>query len=88
MEKKAILDRIEDGQVAVLLIDSHEEEWNVSASLLPKGSQEGASLLVTIENQQVIHIQLDEASQYIAKERITKKMSQLKKQTKSKFKKK
>ncbi|KYG30747.1 DUF3006 domain-containing protein [Alkalihalobacillus trypoxylicola] len=88
MEKKAILDRIEDGQVAVLLVDYYEEEWNVSATLLPKDSQEGASLLVTIENQKIIHIQLDEAAQYISKERITKKMSQLKKQTKSKFKKK
>ena len=46
--QKAILDRIEDGTFAVLLVGEEEVEYTVSLDQLPSGINEGDHLLLII----------------------------------------
>ena len=60
---RAVVDRIEDGDVAVLHVGEDEEtRVEVPASLLPEGSESGSHL--------VIDISLDEGSRKAAEDRV------------------
>ena len=60
---RAVIDRIEDGGTAVLLVGEEEEtKVELSASLLPEGAEAGSHL--------VLHISLDETSRKEAEERV------------------
>jgi hypothetical protein len=59
---RAVIDRIEDGGTAVLLVGEEEHKVELPASLLPEGAESGSHLS--------INITLDEASRKEAEERV------------------
>ena len=59
---RAVIDRIEDGGTAVLLVGEDEHKVELPASLLPEGAESGSHLS--------INISLDEASRKEAEERV------------------
>lgn len=59
---RAVIDRIEDGGVAVLLVGEDEQKVELPAPLLPEGSAGGSHL--------VIEVSLDEASRREAEDRV------------------
>jgi hypothetical protein len=58
---RAVIDRIEDGGTAVLLVGDEETKVELPASLLPEGAGSGSHLL--------INVSLDEASRREAEDR-------------------
>ena len=59
---RAVIDRVEDGGTAVLLVGEEETKVELPASLLPEGAEGGSHL--------VIDISLDEASRKEAEARV------------------
>ena len=59
---RAVVDRIEDGGTAVILVGEDEHKVELPASLLPEGADAGSHLSVSIA--------LDEASRREAEERV------------------
>ena len=59
---RAVIDRVEDNGVAVLLVGDEETKVELSASLLPEGAEGGSHL--------VINVSLDEASRKEAEDRV------------------
>jgi hypothetical protein len=60
---RAVVDRIEDGGVAVLHVGEDEEtQVELPASLLPEGAESGSHIL--------INVSLDEASRKAAEDRV------------------
>lgn len=59
---RAVIDRIEDGGTAVLLVGEDEHKVELPASLLPAGAEAGSHLSIDIT--------LDEASRKEAEERV------------------
>jgi hypothetical protein len=59
---RAVVDRIEDGGTAVLLVGDEEAKVELPASLLPEGAESGSHLL--------INLTLDEASRKEAEDRV------------------
>jgi hypothetical protein len=59
---RAVVDRIEDGGTAVLLVGDEETKVELPASLLPEGAESGSHLL--------INLTLDEASRKEAEDRV------------------
>ena len=59
---RAVIDRIEDGGTAVVLVGEDEHKVELPASLLPEGAESGSHLS--------INISLDEASRKEAEERV------------------
>ena len=59
---RGVIDRIEDGGTAVVLVGEDELKVELPASLLPEGAESGSHLSVTIA--------LDEASRREAEERV------------------
>ena len=69
----AVIDRIEDGDIAVLLIGKDEEtQVDMPLSLLPEGAADGDHLRVTIS--------IDRSPREAAEERIRQLQDQLKQQ--------
>ena len=59
---RAVIDRIEDGGTAVLLVGDEETKVELHASLLPEGAGSGSHL--------IINVSLDEASRKEAEDRV------------------
>jgi hypothetical protein len=60
---RAVVDRLEDGGTAVLLVgDEEETKVEVPASLLPEGAESGSHL--------VINVSLDEGARKAAEDRV------------------
>ena len=59
---RAVIDRIEDGGTAVLLVGEDEQKVELSAALLPEGAESGSHL--------VISVSLDEAARKEVEERV------------------
>ncbi|WP_163652309.1 DUF3006 domain-containing protein [Listeria sp. PSOL-1] len=72
--KKATLDRLEDGQ-AIFLIHPEEVEWQMAASHLPQGLKEGDEVFISDDGK----ITYSEKETEQAKDRIAKKLSELRK---------
>lgn len=70
----ATIDRIEDNDVAVILVGEDEKtKVEIPASLLPRGASDGDHLRITIK--------IDRASRTAAEDRIKKLQDQLKQQS-------
>lgn len=61
MEQKAVIDRIEDGEHAVLLVGDEETEYVVPAAQLPEDAQPGMWLRVQIEDGVIVEVVVDQA---------------------------
>lgn len=59
---RAVVDRLEDGGTAVVLVGDEEVSVDLPASLLPEGAEGGSHLVITVK--------LDEASRASAEDRI------------------
>ena len=69
---RAVVDRIEDGRVAVLHVGEDEEtQVEVPASLLPEGAEGGSHL--------VINVSLDEGSRKASEDRVKAMQEKLEK---------
>ncbi|KMK77990.1 DUF3006 domain-containing protein [Alkalihalobacillus pseudalcaliphilus] len=86
METKAVLDRIEDQKFAVLLVGEKEEEMIIPKEQLPTGSKEGMWFSISIVDDQIEQIRIDEQVTEARKDAISQKMALLKKRKTSKFK--
>lgn len=59
MQVTAIVDRIEDGDQAVLLVGQEEKEMIVKLSSLPPGVKDGVCLQLVLENDQIVTATID-----------------------------
>lgn len=73
-EQQAVIDRIEDGEHAVLLVGEAETEFIIPAVQLPDGAGEGKWLRVRIEGGTVTEIVVDEETTGAARTRIGTKL--------------
>lgn len=60
MEQKAVIDRIEDGEHAVLLVGDEEAEYVLPATQLPEDARLGMWLRVQIEDGVIVEIVVDQ----------------------------
>lgn len=77
MEHKAVVDRIEDGKWAVLLIGEDQVEKVIPKASLPKRAKEGSWLRVRLEDDAVKEIILDAEATTAARGRMAAKLEQL-----------
>jgi hypothetical protein len=75
--RKAVIDRIEDGAWAVLLVGRKEEEKVIPVSQLPEGAGEGSWLKVRLMEDGVKDIIVDEEATTAARGRVESKMELL-----------
>ncbi|WP_026690827.1 DUF3006 domain-containing protein [Alteribacter aurantiacus] len=85
-KKQAVLDRIEDGQWAVLLVGEEEREVILPVQKIPPKSKEGDWFIVTLVEDTISSVVLDEEKTKTMKTSIQSKMDLLKKKKGSKFK--
>lgn len=58
MKRKAVIDRIEDGKHAVLLLEPDEKEMLIQLERLPKGIKPGYWLEVTLQDGEIKYMTL------------------------------
>ena len=61
MAQKAVIDRIEDGEHAVLLVGDEETEYIMPATQLPEKARPGMWLRVQIEDGVIVEVVVDQA---------------------------
>ena len=85
---KGYLDRIEDNQYAVILVEEMKKEFIVPKEDLPQGSTENSYFEITIENEKITFLKLDEQTTLSEQEKVDDMMTKLRSKSKgSKFKK-
>lgn len=85
---KGYLDRIEDNQYAVILVEEMKKEFIIPKEDLPQGSKENSFFEITIENEKITSILLDEQATLSEQEKVDDMMTKLRSKSKgSKFKK-
>jgi hypothetical protein len=77
MEEKAVVDRIVDGEHAVLLVGEAQAERVVPVSQLPSGAREGSWLRARFEGEVPIEAPLDPEETERARARIAGKLERL-----------
>lgn len=84
---RGYFDRVEDGQLAVILVDEIGEEFIIPVNELPEGSAAGTYFDLTIENGEIISIIPDRETTEIEKVKTDDLMAKLRAKSKgSKFK--
>jgi hypothetical protein len=85
---KGYLDRIEDNQFAVILAEEIKKEFIVPVEDLPEGSKEKSYFEITIENNKITSMKMDEQTTQTKQEEVDDLMTKLRSKSKgSKFKK-
>lgn len=83
---KAVLDRIENGY-AVMLIENNQAEFTVPVNQLPAGSSAGTWFSVSVVNDQITKLIIDQKTTLQKKQRaeqLRNKLNQMKKSSKYK----
>ena len=75
--EKAVIDRIVDGKIAVILVGDNEREHHYPADRLPAGTGEGTWLRVQIEGGEIVSLEVDQEETEIVRRRIQEKMDKL-----------
>jgi hypothetical protein len=75
--QKAVIDRIEEGTWAVLLVGRNQTEKVIPVAHLPEGAKPGSWLRVRVEGDVVHDIVVDEGETQAARGRIESKLDQL-----------
>ena len=83
---KAVIDRIVDGKLAVLLVGEEEKEYNVPLEDLPQGVKEGCLVSVKINEGVIVSVQLLQEETNEQQTRINEKLNKLKSRKRSNFK--
>jgi len=76
--QKAVIDRIEDGKHAVLIVGDEEEQKIIPVNELPDGAREGTWLKVKFNGDAITYIAIDHEETAKRRERINSKMNKLK----------
>lgn len=79
MDEKAVIDRVVDGQVAVLLIGAAEREVILPVGRLPRNAKAGDWLRVRIEGDEIVEMSVDVTETETVQRRIAEKMDLLRK---------
>lgn len=74
---KAVIDRLEDGKWAVLLVGREEFEKIIPVERLPQGARAGSWLKVRLEADEVREIEVDEVETRAAARRVHSKLEML-----------
>lgn len=61
MKKKGVIDRIEDQKLAVILLENEGIEFVVEKERLPEEAKEGTWLFISVENEEITHMTIDES---------------------------
>ena len=77
--KKGVIDRIEDGRIAVIFLDDNLKRYDLPVSLLPAEAREGDWLRLTISDDKVIKIEINKNETDKRRKRITEKFLRLRK---------
>lgn len=77
MEERAVIDRVEDGELAVLLVGQEQRELVVPVSQLPDGARAGVWLVIETQDDRLVSAALDPGAEAEARERISEKMRRL-----------
>ncbi|MRH41443.1 DUF3006 family protein [Aquibacillus halophilus] len=86
---KGYLDRIEEGKFAVILVDEINKEFILPKAELPVGSSEQSYFDLTIENDKITSLKLNEQTTSTEQEKVDNLISKIRSKNKdSKFKKK
>ena len=85
---KGYLDRIEDNQFAVILVEEIKKELIIPVEELPEGSKVNSYFEISIENEKITSMKLDEQTTQTEQEKVDDLMTKLRSKSKgSKFKK-
>jgi hypothetical protein len=85
---KGYLDRIEDNQFAVILVEEIKKELIIPVGELPAGSKVKSYYEISIENEKITSMKLDEQTTQTEQEKVDDLMTKLRSKSKgSKFKK-
>lgn len=77
MIEKAVIDRIVDGRIAVIIVGEQETQYEYPAIKLPEGAREGSWLKVTMGDGLITDITLDQQETDKVYYRIQSKMDKL-----------
>ena len=77
--EKAVIDRIEDGTHAVLIVGETEQQYIVPADQLPEGAAEGIWLQVRFAGDTLLEAHIDTEQTEQVRARISAKMDKLRK---------
>lgn len=77
MKEKAVIDRIVDGQHAVLLVGEDETERVIPVAQLPEQAAEGLWLQVRFEDDRLVEVTVDTEETERTQQRIDEKMARL-----------
>ena len=84
---KGYLDRIEDNQFAVILVEEIKKEFIIPKEDLPEGSTEKSYFEIAIENDKITSMKLDEQTTRSEQGKVDNMISKLRSKSKgSKFK--
>lgn len=75
--EKAVIDRIVDGETAVILVGEDEREYRYPAEQLPEGAREGCWLRVQIDGGEIAALELDQDETDVTRRRVQDKMDRL-----------
>lgn len=91
MQRKEIgyVDRIEDGHLAVLLVDTLGKEFVVDITKLPEGAKEGTYLTITLVDGEITELIINQQETELMEQEIAQKLQRIKsKSSVSRFKRK
>lgn len=77
--KKGVIDRIEDGRIAVIFLEDDLKRYDLPVSLLPAEAREGDWLRLAISDDKVIKIEINKDETDKRRKRITEKFLRLRK---------
>jgi len=75
--KKAVIDRIEDGRIAVVFLEGSLERFDLPVSLLPDGAREGDWLKLEVCEGKIVGIEIDKEETERNRKKIRKKFEEL-----------
>ena len=74
---RAVIDRIVDGEIAVILVGDDEQQFHYPAKNLPRGAREGSVLRVEVSCERIVALEVDRADTERTRQRIREKMEEL-----------
>ncbi|WP_062051861.1 DUF3006 domain-containing protein [Bacillus sp. JCM 19034] len=89
MNVRAVIDRIVNDRIAVLVAEEVNKEYSVPKEQLPEGANEGTWLSLVVEQDQVMEMAIDKNMTETMEERVKNQLSRLQQKSRgSRFKRK
>lgn len=77
MKMSGVVDRVVDGETAVVLVEEECLELNVPVDMLPEAAEEESWLSLEVEGKYVVSVEIDDETAEERRERIDEKMERL-----------